>query len=395
MFMLEKVYENLKKADVNTQRKISGLFNPPCAICLDGEKGGRSYEALEIGTRYLATVPGVRIYGAEDTRTPGSTITKGFENLSKEYRKINYVCVSGSGKSEGPNDNMREILDYVKTNELKNPPNITLATYDTDSPIANVAEECENYGCDINIMELPGRPKGSRSYRDEKYLEWGILDDLFEIETAEATNIWAKAVLENVPPGGFYKFYTKNIDEMKERHEAIEKIRDSDSYMNYVDSIADPLKSIFSFGQGVSGNVVRMNNNRLGHVRPMTAEHPQHKGKVPYPRNYVFGESSVPNPTEDSVFLIVSKSGTRKAPTYVAKAEQKKAECFLVTKYGDSSYPQKLRLDGDRFYPDAITLLTAANLDVAYKLLENGVEISEEKIKSYHIDDKIHHFNCA
>lgn len=385
MGFIEQCYENLRKVRRDEIENIYESLYPEveCGIYIDGEIGGRSLQGAKIGAYELASLPEkIRIYGAGDSFTPGKNIVHSFTNLEKVCEKVNYLAVSGSGKSATPNKNLRELTEKYNSNKLI----LNLITSNPESPMGEIIQKHEG-----NILKLSGRK--SKNTSNSQYIADGLLEDGFELATTELVSTISKGILKDIDPEEFYEFYRDKIKELHEIETAINNLKNTPEYQEFLECLSDPIKSLFSCGQGVSNDVVKMNNIRVGHVRPLTLKklgiEPNSNLVIGANRNFVIGESNTPNMDGNSVLLCVSQSGTGIIEKYLDDAKKVGAECFLLTKYGEIDGANIFRLEIDNFYTGACFFLSSALMDLGRYLVNEGIEINEKVLRDLHINDKI------
>lgn len=385
MGFIDQCYKNLKEVKKEEIKSIYESLYPEveCGIYIDGEIGGRSLQGAKIGAHELSyLIDKIRIYGAGDSFTPGRNIIQSFANLEKVCGKLNYLAVSGSGKSVSPSKNLHELTEKYKSDKLI----LNLITSNPDSPMGKIIQEHNG-----NILKLNSRK--SKNTANSQYIKDGLLEDGFELATTELISVISKAILKDIDQSEFYGFYKTKIKELYEIDTAIKNLKNTPEYQEFLEYLSDPVKSLFSCGQGVSNDVVKMNNTRVGHVRPLTliklGLKPSYNLGIGANRNFVIGESSTPNMDKNSILLCVSQSGTGKIEKYLEDAKNVGAECFLLTKNGDIEDVNIFRLEIDNFYPGACFFLSNTLMDLGHKLVEEGIEISESVLRALHIKDKI------
>jgi hypothetical protein len=375
--------ENVKKEEIEI---LYGSLYPeiPCALYLDGEPGGRSLQGLKIGTNDLGHLfEKIKVNYVGGSHSPGRNIVEAFQNLERVYDKCNYLCVSGSGSSITPYKNLKELTEKHKSKKLT----LNLITSYIDSPMGEIIQEYNG-----NILELKGRK--SKSSIGADYIKEGLLEDEFELETTELASIITRGILEEIEPEDFYDYYRDKLKELDETNRMIEDLKKTPEYELFLEYLFSPAKNFFSCGQEVSNEIVKMNNTRIGHLRPLTAERvgmkPDSNSGIGANRNVVVGESNIRDMDENSVLLGVSQSGTGKIEKYLDDAKEVGAERFLVTKYGEEEEGiNMLRLNTNNFYTDTCLLLSSSLMDLGYKLVEEGTEVSERILRAIHVGDKI------
>ena len=382
MNFISQIYKNLKEINPTEITDMYKSLYPDhtCAIYMDGQVGGRSFQGLKIGTHSLSPlVDKYMIYCAGDSHSPGRNIVEVFGNLGRICKKCNYLCASGTGKSDDPYRNLKELMNHDKIT-------LNLITSYPDSPMGNIIQECNG-----NIIELKGRT--SKNNRNSDYIKEGLLEDELELGITELMSVFSRGISLEIEPDEFFNYYQKAIKEIKTTEHEISKLQKTDEYEKILECLIDPVTSVFSCGQAVSNDIVKMNNIRLGHVRPLTMNRlgidPTSILRMGANRNYVIGESCTPNMDENSVLICVSESGTGKIEKYLNDAKKVDANHFLVTKYGDFEGTEIFKLDTDNFYPDSCVLLSTIITDLGYKLVDEGVEISEDVLRALHVKDKI------
>ena len=385
MNFIDGIYNNINKINPT---KLTDMYeslyanNTTCAIYMDGQIGGRSLEGLKIGTHDLSPlVEKYMIYCAGDSHSPGRTITEIFDNMGKVCKKCNYLCASGTGKSDDPYRNLKELAGNNKSDILLN-----LITSYPDSPMGNIVQEQDG-----NVLELKGRK--SNNNKNSDYIQEGLLEDELELAITELTSVISRGISQGIEPNEFYDYYKKTIDEINTTQYKIGELQGTEEYKNLLENLINPVTSVFSCGRSVNNDILKMSNIRLGHVRPLTMNilgiDPNAVLRIGANRNYVIGESCTPNMDENSLLLCVSKSGTGKIEKYVEDAHKVGAECFLVTEEGCMEDVKTLKLDTPNFYTDSCFLLSTILTDLGYKLIDEGVEVNEEVLKALHVKDKI------
>ena len=379
----QKNLRNVKKDELETLYESLYPENT-CAIYIDGEPGGRSLQGLKIGTNDLGLLfEKIKINCVDGSHSPGRNIVEIFRNLEKVYDKCNYLCVSGSGSSITPYKNLIELTDKHTLNNTS----LHLITSCPDSPMGKIIQEYNG-----NIIKLEGRKSKTNNGID--YIKEGILEDKFELETAELASIITRGILEEIEPESFYDYYRSNLKELNNTRDLIKNLKKTSEYELFLEYLYNPAKNFFSCGQGVSNEVVKMNNTRMGHVRPLTVKR---IGLEPSPdlgiganRNVVVGESNIRNMDKNSVLLGVSQSGTGIIEKHLKDAKKVGAERFLITKYGKvEEGTNELRLDSENFYVDTCYFLSSTLTDLVYKLVEEGIDIDENVLRAIHVNDKI------
>ncbi len=384
MNFIEEIYNNLNKINpAELTDMYEALYpNTSCAIYEDGQVGGRSLEGLKIGTHDLSPlVEKYMIYCSGDSHSPGRTISEIFDNMGKVCEKLNYLCASGTGKSDDPYRNLTELAGNNKTNILLN-----LITSYPDSPMGNIIQEQDG-----NVLELKGRK--SNNHKNGDYIQEGLLEDELELAITELTSVISRGISQKIEPNEFYEYYKNTINEIKTTQYKISELQGTEEYKNLLECLIDPVTSVFSCGRSVNNDIVKMSNIRLGHVRPLTMNRlgidPNAVLRIGANKNYVIGESCTPNMDENSILLCVSKSGTGKIEKYINDAHKVGAECFLVTDEGCVENTKTLKLDTPNFYTDTCFLLSKILTDLGYKLIEEGVEVNEAVLRALHVKDKI------
>ncbi|MCK4730008.1 MAG: hypothetical protein KAT28_01695 [Candidatus Aenigmarchaeota archaeon] len=385
MNFINEISNNLNKINPAELTDIYGALyanNSSCAIYMDGQVGGRSLEGLKIGTHDLSPlVEKYMIYCAGDSHSPGRTITEIFDNMGKVCKKCNYLCASGTGKSDDPYRNLTELAGNNKSDILLN-----LITSYPDSPMGNIIQEQDG-----NVLELKGRKSNNNKNGD--YIKEGLLEDELELAITELTSVISRGISQEIEPNEFYEYYKNTIDEIKTTQYNIGELQGTEEYKALLENLIDPVKSVFSCGRSVDNDILKMSNIRLGHVRPLTMNllgiDPNAVLRIGANRNYVIGESCTPNMDENSILLCVSKSGTGKIEKYLGDAHKIGAECFLVTEEGSAENAKTLKLDTHNFYTDSCFLLSTILTDLGYKLIDEGVEVNEAVLKALHVKDKI------
>jgi len=350
-------------------------------IYIDGQIGGRSLQAAKIGLNRLAYMPlKVSIYGAGDSLSPGRNTAEKMDNLALVCEKVNYFGVSGSGRSKEIIGNIEKLKNFSDDDHFM----LNVITSYSDSPMGKLLQQ---YGG--NILTIRGRK--SKNTQNSEYIKEGLLEDLFELACVEATSIIARGIKDGIEPSKFYNYYLNTLDELKYLKNNISEIKKTSEYEEFLELLGNPVKRFLSFGQSVSNEVVKMNNNRMGHVRPLTAGliglEPNIDLGIGANKNEVMGESNTKDPDRNTVFLAVSKSGTGIAGGNLKHASDAGAQTFLLTKEGE--YKNRFVLDIDNFYAGSCFFLSSCLMDVGDMLVEKGVSIDEGVLRALHVDDKI------
>ena len=374
---IEKIYRNCRKVD---KEKLLELYNhlypeegEKIGIGIDGE--GRSYQSAIIGTSKLATLPeNYLIFGTNESYTFGGTVAEAFRNLGKERvcDRLDFLLCSGSGKSEVPLMNLEELSNYVfEEDEARI--NLDLITSNPNSPIGRKVRELGG-----NIIKLEGRENKGKN---REYLREGLLDDIFELGALWVLYLTSEALTRKLPPENFPEYFDENIENLKNLEEEFEGIKESkrSKYQELIEGLSDPSYSLFSCGQGVSNNVAKQFNIRVNHVRQL----------IGCKNNFVIGESNCIPIHENSIFLGISKSGTSpKVRKYIKEAEKIGAKSYLIT--GAESRDEKtFSLATWLFYPAAAVFCSEMLRDLGELLVEKGIEIDENILRSIHVRDKI------
>jgi hypothetical protein len=386
MKFISDIKDNLQNVRREEIEKLYSALYPEedrVAVYLEGELGGRSLQALKIGSRQLS-LKGIPVYSTGYCFTPGTDIFKSFEYLSKEYDKCVYICISGSGNSRDTYSNLEKLTD----GKLDKNVSLNLITSTPNSKIGNLFKE--NNG---NIIELKGRK--SKAGIGKAYVkEGGLLEDEFELGAAQYAQIVSDGVMNEVEPGEFYGYYLGRIDDLEKTKETITRLKGTEAYNNLLECLGNPVKNVISYGQGVGEEVAKMNTNRLGHIRPLTVQKVglgAYRGlAIGANHNYVLGESNTPKIDKDTVLLCVSQSGTGTVRDHIKDAEKANANYFIITREGISLEENALRLDNaQNFYPDSCILLSKILMDLGIDLVEQGVDISHEILIASHVNDKM------
>lgn len=379
---IDLVCRNLCNVDQEALEQMYAALYPDTktGTFIDGQIGGRSLQAVKIGFNRMAyMLPEISIYGAGDSLSPGRNINEKIVNLGKACEKVNYFGVSGSGQST-------EIIGNIEQLEtLSNQDKLTLNVI-TSYPDSSMGKLLQEYGG--NILVIKGRK--SKETLNSEYIKEGLLEDLFELACVEATSIIARGILEKIEPTKFYNYYLNTLDELQELKNNIYEIKDTPVYDEFLEHLSNPALRFLSFGQSVSNEVVKMNNNRLSHVRPLTAGliglEPNIGLGIGANRNNVVGESSTKNPDKNTTFLAVSKSGVGIAEKNLKDASDAGAQSFLLTKNGE--WENKFVLDTNNFYAAACLFLSSCLMDVGEILVKEGIEVNNYVLSALHINDK-------
>ena len=252
--------------------------------------------------------------------------------------------------------------------------------------MGNIVQEQEG-----NVLELKGRKSSNNKNSD--YIKEGLLEDELELAITELTSIISRGISQDIKPDEFYGYFKNTLDEIKTTQYKIGELQGTEEYKNILECLIDPVTSVFSCGRSVDHDILKMNNIRFGHVRPLTMNRlgidPNTVLRIGANRNYVIGESCTPNMDENSLLLCVSKSGTGKIKKYLEDAHKVGAECFLITEEGNVDDAKTFRLDTPNFYTDTCFLLSTILTDLGYKLIDDGVEVNEDILRALHVKDKI------
>ncbi|MCK5043112.1 MAG: hypothetical protein KAJ20_03340 [Candidatus Aenigmarchaeota archaeon] len=350
-------------------------------IYIDGQIGGRSLQAAKVGLNRLAYIlDKVNIYGAGDSLSPGRNTAEKMNNLALVCGKVNYLGVSGSGRSKEIIGNIEKLKKFSDNDNFM----FNVITSYSDSPMGKLLQQ---YGG--NILTIKGRK--SKDTQNSEYIKEGLLEDLFELACVEATSIIARGIKDEIAPKNFYNYYIDTLDELECLKNNISDIKKTPAYEEFLELLSNPARRFLSFGQSVSNEVVKMNNNRMGHVRPLTAEliglEPNIDLGIGANKNEVMGESNTKDPDKNTVFLAVSKSGTGIAEGNLKQASDTGAQTFLLTKKG--LHEKKFVLDTDNFYAGSCLFLSSCLMDVGNMLVEKGVSIDDSVLRALHVNDKI------
>jgi len=380
--LVDKIQENCQQVKQEDLIKLYDSLFPrerPVGIIVDGD--GRSYYGSMIGTHKLAYLPDVRIFGAHDPYLPGKNVAEAFENLGETCKTFVYLIVSYSGDSTIPLGNLKLVEEYAKEKII----DVNLITSPYESPMRSIVKECEG-----NILELKGRE--SKKTTGERYLKEGLLEDLFELGATKILSIISMGISDRKSSEIFYGFYKGNLDELKTLRDENQELQKMPNYKVFLEELSNPYKSFFSCGQGPSDHVVKINNIRVGHVRPLTLQkiglEPSRTVNIGANNNYVIGESNCPDMNENSIFLGVSESGeSPKVKNYLMKSKEVGAQNFVITKKGVYEAPT-FKLITEDFYPDGCILLSQTLTDLGVLLVKQGVKISDKTLRKLHISDK-------
>jgi len=371
---IEKIYENCRKIDEKELLVLYDHLYPEeegkIGVGIDGE--GRSYQSAIIGTSELTPLlEKYLIFGTHESHTFGGTVAESFRNLGKVCNKLEFLLCSGSGKSEVPLMNLEELNNYV-SEKNKAPINLDLITSYPDSPIGRKVRELEG-----NVIKLEGRENNNE--KNEKYLGQGILNDIFELGVLWVLYITSEALGRKVSPDDFPEYFNENIRHIKNLKDEFKRVKKDSGYEELIEGLSDPNISLFSCGQGVSHNVAKQFNIRVNHVRQL----------IGCKNNFVIGESNCIPIHENSIFLGISKSGTSpKVRKYIKEAEKIGAKSYLIT--GAESRDEKtFSLATWLFYPAAAVFCSEMLRDLGELLVEKGIEIDENILRSIHVRDKI------
>lgn len=388
MKYIDDIKNNLEKvSQEEVETLYSSLFpgDDRIGVYIEGEPGGRSLQALKIGTRQLS-LEGLIVYSTGDCFAPGTNVSKVFENF---YKKLNcdrssYICISGSGNSRGPYYNSRKLFEKMPDKPIS----LNLITSSSESKIGNLFGKKNG-----NIIKLKGR-MSKRGTGKEYVKEGGLLEDEFELGAAQYTQIVSDGIVNKMEPDKFYGYYLSRLRDLEKTKEIIKGLTKMDAYNNLMECLGNPVKSVISCGQGVSNEVAKMNNNRLGHIRPLTVQSigldSSKSLAIGANQNYVLGESSIPTIDKNTSLLCISQSGTGIVCDQIEEAKRVKAEYFIITREGKFPEENTLRLsDTQNFYPCSCFLLSKILMDLGIKLVEEGVEINEDTLRKLHVNDKL------
>ncbi len=383
--LTKEIYKNCKGIDKEQLENLYESLYPTNSTGIIGDGEGRSYLGFLIGTSELRKLlKKIRIFGSNDSYFPGDNLVDAFKRLKEICEKRIYLVVSGSGRSYVPHENLKTLSSYLKENDDN--VQLNLITSSPNSQMGEIIKEHEG-----NILELEGRKL--KTANGKEYLKEGVLEDKFELEATTVLSIISRAINNNIPPEDFYGFYENNLKTLTELEEKINEIKKTDEYEEFLKALENPYKSLFSCGQGVSELVIKMNNIRVGHVRPLTIYISKIKNNFSADKNFVIGESNCPNMDKNSILLCVSKSGkTPRIQKYLVEAKSVGAESFIIT--GNQNYKNIgnegiLFLNPENFYVNTSIVLSEMLTDLGRNLCDKGVEINEEILRALHIKDKI------
>ena len=380
---IDQIYKNLCDVDQEALEQFYAALYPDrkTGIYIDGQIGGRSLQAAKIGLNRLAYMLNkVNVYGAGDSLSPGRNTAEKMDNLALVCEKVNYLGVSGSGRSKEIINNIEKLKKFSDDDNFM----LNVITSYSDSPMGKLVQQ---YGG--NILVIRGRK--SKDTRNSEYIEEGLLEDLFELACVEATSIIARGIQQEIEPSGFYNYYIDTLDELESLKNKISEIKKTPVYEDFLNLLSDPTKRFLSSGQSVSNEVAKMNNNRMGHVRPLTAGliglEPNIDLGIGANKNEVMGESNTKDPDKNTVFLAVSMSGTGITGENLKHASDAGAQTFLLTKEG--AYEKRFVLDIDNFYAGSCIFLSSCLMDVVRILVEKGIPIDDDVLKALHVNDKV------
>lgn len=367
-------------------------------ICLDYEKGGRTGYAASMGFNPIHKLPYMRVFEPFQENSLGKDVADSFNNFSGYYRKLNYIFASGSGESKIPALNMKEDLipNYgfgsTKTGIISNPeknkkaPTLSIITSNPKSTLGSFVSE--NSG---NIVLINGREEETKKGTGVKYLEDGIMEDRFELASNIFTGGISKGIVNSVDPFEFTEYYRGLMDEAMQVKQEVEKRMRGAGYQKLIEHITDPEKKIILCGQGIGHTAAKFNNNRLGHVCGLANQlSDDYKNGISPKRNDTKWGSSPLQADKNSLVVVISESGKKNAKDFIETAIKSKSGCVFITKDGDSDYSgvDIIRIP-DAFYLGVNMLLTASNVDAAYRMDRMGVEVSEESFRNLHVKDKL------
>ena len=385
MKFIGDIKDNLSQVD---SQELEGLYSAifpgkdSTGIYLVGELGGRSLQGLKVGARPLSSLENTRIYAVGDSLVPGENILKVMEYLGKVCDKSAYICVSGSGNSIGPYNDTKRLTESNENKKVS----LNLITSSPDSKIGKILREKNG-----NILKLNSRK--SRLEKGQDYIVSGLLEDEFELGVTQLMKIVSDAVVNNIEPENLYGYYKRRLNDLEDTESTIERLKETVAHKNLLDGLENPAINVISCGQGVCNEIAKMNNNRLGHIRPLTIQKiglDAYSGlSIGANRNYVLGESSTPNINKNTVLICISQSGTGMVEEQIKKSKELCAEYYIITKEGDFPEENVLRIESNNFYPDACFLLSSTLMDLGIRLVEAGVEISDEVLRRIHINDKL------
>jgi len=388
MEYIDDIKNNLKNVHQDEIETLYSAIFPKdekVGVYLEGELGGRSLQALKIGTRPLSP-EGILVYSTGDCSAPGKTVAGVFKAFHEKYGRDRsvYTCISGSGNSIGPYENSKNLTEE----ELHYNISLHLITSSPESAIGKIFKE---YGG--NIIQLKGRKTKAGTGKD--YVRGGGLrEDEFELEATQGAQIISDGIVNKIKPEEFYGYYLIRLEDLDKLKETISELKEGEAYGRLLECLADPVKNVISYGQSVSGEVAKMNNTRLGHIRPLTMHkiglEPNQGISIGANQNYVLSESSTPNFRKNTTFLCISQSGTGMVNKHIKDARNAGAEYFAITREGNFPEERTLRLyDAQNFYPNSCILLSNILMDLGIDLVESGVEISDEVLRGFHVKDKL------
>ncbi|MCK4429072.1 MAG: hypothetical protein KAU95_01755 [Candidatus Aenigmarchaeota archaeon] len=393
MGLASQIYNNLVKVKEKELKNLySDLYpdNGISGIYKEGE--GRSLKGELIGTYVLSYYPEKILTTATgESHMFGNDMITNFKNLGKVCNKRTYLISSGSGQSEIPLENLKNIVDGLSDDELA----INLITANPDSEIGYIVKSHPKG----NIIYLKGR-----DYEDSKDLEYteeGIFEDKFELALTRMLSIVSKGIMDEVKPNDFYKFYKEELNLLKKTESRIKELKKDEMYGNYIRDLKNLKKTHYLCGESVSNDVAKMSGIRVNHVRRYIAR--QVLGEIglelsPYLagawQNYVIGESDVPDMDENSLFVGVSRHGASpKVKKWSKEAGRVGATKYLLTANDKSKIEYEnmfvLGVDDFYFYSDASIFLSETLTDLMKKFIKEGHTVDKANLNSVHVSDKI------
>ena len=379
---VDQIYGNLQKVDKGELEALyEELFPQKNGVGIEIAGDGRTLHAITIGTNPLSSLIGsVGITAVDEAYRFGSDIVSTFRTFNKQYGKSFLLIGSSSGRSSIPFEYARILEEQTDSVNAT----FGLITANPDSPIGNMVRTRGDGGV---ILKLNGRE--SNTEINEKYLEKGILGDLFESEVTALSNYISMGILDNVPPDSFYKYFERKIDARDVIERDIQRLRKTEAYQNLIDDLCNPDKSCFIAGEGPEGNVAKMTNIRMGHVRPHTSGLRKSRKALGANQNYVIGETNTPNMDKDSILIGVSCIETSpKVSHYLRDANRVGAETFIITGDTNSKLAKNLLWSYNSSPCSESLILTTALIDVGYRLVDGGITVNEDLFNNLHVRDK-------
>lgn len=393
MGLASQIYNNLVKvkeeelrilySDLYPDRGLSGIYK-------DGE--GRTLKGELIGTYVLSYYPDKILTTATgESHMFGNDMITNFKNLEKVCKKRTYLIGSGSGKSEIPLENLKNIVDELSGDELA----INFITANPNSEIGDIVK----FHPKGNIIYLKGR-----DYEDSKDLEYteeGLYEDKFELALTRMLSIVSKGIVEEIKPDDFYKFYKEELKILRETESRIKELKKDERYANYIRDLKNLKKNHHLCGESVSNDVSKMSGIRVNHVRRYIARRVLEEIGIELAphmlgawQNYVIGESDVPDMDENSLFVGVSRHGASpKVKKWSKEASRVGATKYLLTANDDPKmgYENLFVLDVNDFYfySDASIFLSETLTDLMKKFIKEGHTVDKATLNSVHVSDKI------